>query len=74
MLLALKACLGELLSLHDEAVAILRALSIDQPARIVRDLCSRFHVLQAYFAIRHQEARMLANSEFGCSAKSLSLL
>jgi hypothetical protein len=61
----LKNCIGELKALDAEATSILTALLINPSAAIARDLCDRFHILQAYFSIRHHEAQKLAVSAIG---------
>ena len=69
----LKECLSELRALQNEAGTILHALLINPYTRLARDLCARFHVLQAYFSIRYHEARTLAASAFGYPETSRTL-
>jgi hypothetical protein len=61
----LKMCISELKVLHVEATWILTDLLIKPSAAVVRELCSRFRVLQAYFAIRYREAQVLALAVLG---------
>src|ERR1035438_9865262 len=70
----LKRCISELKVLHAEATSILTDLLINPTAAIVRDLCARFHILQAYFSIRYHEARTLALSVVGSLETSRSFL
>jgi hypothetical protein len=61
----LKQCIGELKALYAEAGSILTDLLINPSAAIVRNLCRRFHILQACFSIRYHEAQILAISVIG---------
>jgi hypothetical protein len=68
----LKKCLRELQALYAEANAILNDLMISPSADIVRCLCTRFRVLQDYFALRYREARKLAIFVLGSVEAALS--
>jgi hypothetical protein len=61
----LKQCIAELKALSVEATSILKDLLINPPLAVARVLCTRFHLLQAYFSIRYQEAEALALSVIG---------
>jgi len=61
----LKRCVSELKALCAEATLILTELMANRPAAVVRDLCARFHILQAYFSIRFGEAQTLVLSAIG---------
>jgi hypothetical protein len=67
-------CLTELRALQNEARSILHALLINPNTRLVRYLCERFHVLQAYFWIRYQEARKLSIAALGRSVRGRSIV
>lgn len=62
---ALKKYVRELQALLLEANAILDHLVLTSSAEIVRGLCSRFHILQEYFAMRYQQARTFAIAALG---------
>jgi hypothetical protein len=61
----LKKCIAELKALQIKARSILTNLLTNPSAAIVRDLCTRFHILQAYFSICYREAKALALSVIG---------
>jgi hypothetical protein len=61
----LKRCIAELKALSVEAALILRDLLVNRSRIVARDLCIRFHLLQAYFSIRFREAQVLALSVIG---------
>jgi hypothetical protein len=58
-------CIRELKVLYVEAASILTDLLISRSAAVARKLCSRFRILQAYFAIRYREAQELALAALG---------
>ena len=58
----LKQCIAELKVLTFEATSILEDLLMNRSRAVVRGLCLRFHLLQAYFSIRFREAQALALS------------
>jgi hypothetical protein len=66
----LKQCIAELKALSVEATLILKDLLVSRSRTVARDLCTRFHLLQAYFSIRYREAQVLALSVIG-SLKAL---
>jgi hypothetical protein len=70
----LKRCIGDLKALYTEATSILTDLLINPSAAIIRDLCARFHILQACFLIRYHEAQTLALSVIGSLKTSRSIL
>jgi len=61
----LKRCISELKVLYVEATSILTDLLIKPSAAVVRELCNRFDILQAYFSLRYQEAQELALAVLG---------
>jgi hypothetical protein len=61
----LKRCICELKVLYVEAASILTDLLIHPSAAVVRDLCTRFHIVQAYFSRRYREAQELALAVLG---------
>jgi hypothetical protein len=67
----LKSCISELKVLYVEAASILTDLLINPSATLVRDLCSRFRILQAHFSHRYREAQKLALAVLGSVKMSL---
>jgi hypothetical protein len=61
----LKQCVRELQAILVEASAILDDLVLNPATEIIRGLCSRFYVLQQYFALRYKEARAWATAALG---------
>ena len=61
----LRKYVRELKAILVEACKILNDLVLNPMAEIVRHLCSRFYILQEYFAMRYQEAQAYAIAALG---------
>jgi hypothetical protein len=69
----LRKCLAELRAIYAEAQAILKRLLVRPKAKVVRQLCLRFYILQEYFATRYLEARAHAIAAMGSVETAASL-